>query len=113
MNNCLFCRIVAKELPAKFEYEDSSLIAIQDINPQAPTHLLIIPKRHIAKVDEVQDGDRALLGDMILKAKNLACDNKLDEGFRLVLNNGLKAGQSVFHIHMHLIGGRAMRWPPG
>ena len=113
MNSCLFCRIVAKELPAKFEYEDSSLIAIQDINPQAPTHLLVIPKRHISKMDELQDGDRTLLGDMILKAKKLAHENKLDEGFRLVLNNGSKAGQSVFHIHMHLIGGRTMHWPPG
>lgn len=113
MNNCLFCRIIAKEFPAKFEYEDNSLVAIQDINPQAPTHFLIIPKRHISKMDEVQKSDCALLGDMMLKAKDLASKNKLDEGFRLVLNNGSKAGQSVFHIHLHLIGGRTMHWPPG
>ena len=113
MKECLFCRIVTKELPAKFEYEGGSMVAIQDINPQAPTHLLIIPKKHISKVDEVEGSDRALLGDMILQAKNLAREKKLEEGYRLVLNNGLKAGQSVFHIHLHLLGGRAMHWPPG
>ena len=113
MNDCLFCRIIAKTVPAKFEYEDQSIVAIQDINPQAPTHLLVIPKRHISKVDEAMENDCALLGQMIFRAKDLARARKLDEGFRLVLNNGSKAGQSVFHIHLHLLGGRVMTWPPG
>lgn len=113
MSDCLFCKILAKKIPAKFEYEDESVAIIQDINPQAPTHLLVIPKKHVAKVDEATEDDRLMLGEMILRAKEIACAKKLNEGFRLVLNNGAKAGQSVFHIHLHLLGGRVMTWPPG
>ena len=113
MEDCIFCRIVAKRLPAKFEFENDQLVAIQDINAQAPTHLLVIPKKHISRLDEVQESDHGLLGDLVLCAKNLACQRQLQEGFRLVLNNGPQAGQSVFHIHVHVLGGRAMRWPPG
>ena len=111
--NCLFCKIITKKIPAQFEYENDSLIAIQDIHPQAPTHLLIFPKRHIERVDQAGKEDVLLLGQMIFCAKEIASKRKLEEGFRLVLNNGLKAGQSVFHIHLHLLGGRQMTWPPG
>jgi len=113
MSDCLFCRIIARQIPAKFEYEGNLLVAIQDINPQAPVHLLVIPKRHITRVSDVEENDRLLMGEMILRAKELACARKLEEGFRLVLNNGSKAGQSVFHVHLHLLGGRNMTWPPG
>ena len=110
---CLFCRIISRKIPVKFEYEDNSLVAIQDINPQAPTHLLVIPKEHIERIDQATSEEKALLGQMILCAKDLACARKLQKGFRLILNNGAEAGQSVFHIHLHLLGGRQMRWPPG
>ena len=113
MSDCLFCRIIARQIPAKFEYEDNSLVAIQDINPQAPVHLLIIPKKHINHVSDVEENDRSLIGEMIFRAKTLACTRKLEESFRLVFNNGAKAGQSVFHVHLHLLGGRNMAWPPG
>ncbi len=112
-DNCLFCKVIAKKIPAGFEYEDNSIIAIQDINPKAPTHLLIMPKKHIAQVSEAEKTDSELLGKMILCAKELAHERKLDEGYRLIFNNGVKAGQSVFHIHLHLLGGRVMSWPPG
>ena len=114
MSECLFCKIIAKEIQAKFEYEDEQLVAIQDINPQAPTHLLIISKKHIAKLQDINNAhDRSILGEMIFRAKELAREKKLEEGYRLVLNNGAKAGQSVFHIHLHLLAGRKMSWPPG
>ena len=113
MSDCLFCRIITRQIPAKFEYEGNSLIAIQDINPQAPFHLLVIPKKHITHVSEAEENDGLLIGEMVLRAKELACARKLEEGFRLVFNNGPKAGQSVFHVHLHLLGGRNMTWPPG
>ena len=89
------------------------MIAIQDINPQAPVHLLIMPKKHIARVNDLKETDRLIMGEMIFLAKKLASEKKIEEGFRLVFNNGPKAGQSVFHIHLHLLGGRNMAWPPG
>lgn len=113
MSDCLFCRIIAKEIPAKLEHESDSMIAIQDINPQAPVHLLIMPKKHIARVNDLKETDRLIMGEMIFLAKKLASEKKIEEGFRLVFNNGPKAGQSVFHIHLHLLGGRNMAWPPG
>jgi len=113
VNECLFCNIIDKKIPAKLEYENDSLVAIQDIHPQAPVHLLVVPKKHIARVSEAEKKDRLLMGEMIFQAKKLACERKLEEGFRLILNNGPKAGQSVFHIHLHLLGGRQMNWPPG
>ena len=113
MNDCIFCQIIAKKIQAKFEYESDSLIAMQDVNPQAPVHLLIIPKKHIARISESEGTETSLLGSMILCAKELAREKQIEDGFRLVLNNGAKAGQSVFHIHLHLLGGRKMNWPPG
>ncbi len=113
MSDCLFCRIIAKQIPAKIEYEDNSLVVIQDIHPQAPVHLLVISKKHIARVSDIEQKDCLLMGEMIFRAKVLACAKKLEEGFRLVFNNGPKAGQSVFHVHLHLLGGRNMTWPPG
>ena len=102
MADCLFCRIIAKEISAKFEYEGDSIVAIQDVNPQAPVHLLVLPKKHVARVSQVETQDSKLIGDMVLCAKELARKRNLEEGFRLVFNNGPKAGQSVFHIHLHL-----------
>lgn len=113
MADCLFCKILDKQIPAKIVFEDDELIAIQDIHPQAPVHLLLLPKRHIERVADVRESDIELLGKMILQAKRLAEAQKVDEGFRLVFNSGPQAGQSVFHIHLHLLGGRRMSWPPG
>jgi histidine triad (HIT) family protein len=113
MSDCLFCKIAAGEIPAKIAYEDDDLIAFHDINPQAPVHLLIVPRRHIASLDEAGDGDGALLGKILLTLQRLARELKIDSGYRVVTNCGASAGQSVFHIHFHLLGGRAMGWPPG
>ena len=112
MDDCLFCRIISKKVNGKFEYEDDSLVAIQDINPQAPVHLLVIPRKHIAQVGCIEKTDAGLLGDMVFCAKELA-RQKNAQDYRLVFNNGTTAGQSVFHIHLHLLGGRSMNWPPG
>lgn len=112
--DCIFCRIVKKEIPAKTVYEDEQLIAFYDINPQAPVHILIIPKKHIPTVLDADKEDANLLGSMILLANQLAKNEKIDQsGFRLVLNCNRAAGQAVFHIHLHLLGGREMGWPPG
>lgn len=112
-DDCLFCRIVSKKIPARVEFENDSIVAIQDINPQAPVHLLLIPKKHIAEIAHMTEHDRALIGDLIFRAKELARERKWEEGYRLVFNNGSKAGQSVFHVHLHLLAGRTMKWPPG
>lgn len=112
MSDCLFCKIIDKQIPAKFELDEPNLIVIHDINPQAPAHLLIIPKQHIAKVDEVQKNQFALVGELVDAAKRVARSKKISD-YRLVFNNGAEAGQSVFHIHLHLLGGRRMNWPPG
>ncbi len=113
MSGCLFCRIIAGELPATIVYRDDDVIAFRDAHPQAPTHILVIPTRHITSVANVQDSDAALLGRLIIVAKQVAQTEKLDAGYRLVINTGTQAGQSVFHLHVHLLGGRAMHWPPG
>lgn len=113
MDECLFCKIIKKQIPAKFELESDSIVAIRDIHPQAPAHLLIIPKKHIPQINQTAEADRALLGDLILCAKDLAKKKQIETGYRLVFNNGAAAGQSVFHIHLHLLGGRPMAWPPG
>ena len=113
IEDCIFCRIIGKKLPAKFEYEDSEIVAIQDINPQAPVHILVIPRKHIAEINHMNENDRLLLGGLIFRAKELARERNVEDGYRVVLNNGAKAGQSVFHIHLHLLGGRRMTWPPG
>jgi histidine triad (HIT) family protein len=114
MSDCLFCRIVRGEIPSKKVYEDDTIFAFEDINPQAPTHILIIPKAHHTSLKEVPETQGDLLGHILLTARELAKEAGLDEsGFRIVLNTGRDSGQAVFHIHFHLLGGRRMSWPPG
>ncbi|MEW5850318.1 MAG: histidine triad nucleotide-binding protein [Myxococcota bacterium] len=114
MTNCLFCKIAAGQIPSKKAYEDANAYAFHDINPQAPTHILIIPKQHIGSINDVTDAHEGVLGHLFTVARGLAQDQGLaDDGYRLVVNTGANAGQTVFHIHMHLIGGRGMGWPPG
>ena len=109
--NCLFCRIIEGEIPSNKVYEDDKVLAFRDIAPQAPTHILIIPKEHF---DSVLDADPETVAYMVGIAKKLAVDEGIDEaGFRLVINTGEEGGQSVKHLHLHLIGGRSMQWPPG
>ena len=112
MSGCLFCRILKKEISSKAVFEDEFVYAFRDINPQAPTHILLIPKRHVSGVEELGPGDEELVGSLIVRARELARSLGL-EGFRLVFNSGPEAGQSVFHLHLHLLGGRRMTWPPG
>jgi histidine triad (HIT) family protein len=114
MSPCIFCRIASHEASAKIFHEDDSVIAFHDIDPKAPTHLLIIPKKHIGSIDDLTPEDVQLVGNMLLVAKQVARDLNLDKsGYRLVLNTGRDGGQAVFHLHMHLLGGRPMHWPPG
>jgi len=114
VENCLFCKIASGEESSEIIYQDDHLIGIKDINPQAPVHLLIIPKKHIGTLLEIEDSDKELMGSVCTVAKFLAEENDLEmSGFRLVLNCGMGAGQTVFHIHFHLLGGRPMKWPPG
>lgn len=109
MSDCLFCKIAAREIPADIVYEDDEVIAIKDINPQAPIHLLVIPKRHIDTINDISDNDQMLPGYMTLVAGRLAADNGIEEsGYRLILNCNREGGQTVFHIHMHLLGGRQL-----
>lgn len=113
-NDCLFCRIVDGNLSADIVYENDSLIAFRDINPKAPTHILLIPRSHIATMNDLEDGDKALVGELFVTAARIAADEGLaDDGYRVVMNCNAAAGQSVFHIHLHLMGGRLMTWPPG
>jgi histidine triad (HIT) family protein len=112
-DNCLFCKIVAKKIPSKMVLEEPNLIAIQDINPQGPVHLLVIPKEHIPTVDDIKEEHVLLVGQLVEAAKRLARGKGISKSYRLVFNNGREAGQSVFHLHLHLIGGRPMSWPPG
>ncbi|MFC1567056.1 histidine triad nucleotide-binding protein [bacterium] len=113
-HDCIFCKIVNKEIPAQLLYEDDNIIAFNDIDPKAPIHILIIPKKHIQKVSEVNIDDKDLLSSMIFIANKLAKEKSIDEsGFRLVLNCGSDGGQAVDHVHLHLFGGRPMNWPPG
>ncbi len=114
MDDCIFCRIAAGKLASDIVYEDNDVVAFTDINPEAPTHLLIIPRRHIANIGEAQAGDAELLGKIVMAAAALAKQRGLDaSGYRLVANTGKEAGQSVDHIHFHLLGGRYLGWPPG
>ena len=111
---CLFCKIVKKEVPAKVLFEDDDVLAFHDITPGAPTHVLVIPKRHIASLDDVGPDDATLLGKLVVAGKRVAAETGVaDKGYRVVFNTGANAGQSVFHIHMHVLGGRALSWPPG
>jgi histidine triad (HIT) family protein len=113
MSDCLFCKIVGGEIPAKKVYEDAHTVAFEDINPQAPTHVLIIPKKHIRGLKEARAEDAELIGRLHLAAAEIGRQRGIEEGYRTVLNVGPKSGQSVFHMHLHLIGGRNMKWPPG
>jgi histidine triad (HIT) family protein len=111
--DCLFCKIADKKIPSKLVYEDDDIFAFEDISPQAPTHILICPRKHFTSLHEATNGDQAVLGKLQLVAAQLARKRDLHEGYRIVINNGGGAGQSVFHLHLHLLGGRAFRWPPG
>jgi histidine triad (HIT) family protein len=112
-SDCLFCKIARKEIPAKIVYEDADVFAFEDISPQAPTHILICPKKHFASLNEAAAEDQSVLGKLQLVAAQLARERNLLEGYRTVINSGRGAGQSVFHLHLHLLGGRSFRWPPG
>lgn len=113
-NECLFCRIAGGEIPADVIYESDAAIAFRDINPQAPTHVLIIPRKHISTINDIGEDDHALIGCLFAAAKNIAAQEGLsEEGYRAVMNCNEAAGQTVFHIHLHLLGGRALGWPPG
>lgn len=113
MRNCPFCRIVAGEQSARVVYQDDDVTAFHDQNPQAPTHVLIIPNQHIESVKEVEAEDMDLMGKLFVVARQVAEEEGLAAGYRLVVNTGSQAGQSVHHLHMHLLGGRTMSWPPG
>src|SRR5438094_9881471 len=114
MAECLFCRIIDHDIPASIVYEDERVIAFNDINPQAPTHILVLPKRHIATLNELTADDTELVGEIVRRAVAIAHERGLEEsGFRTVFNTNRGAGQTVFHIHLHLLGGRSMHWPPG
>jgi len=113
MSDCIFCRIATGDLQADIVEETDELIAFRDLHPQAPVHLLLIPRRHVVSLAEVDEGDRALLGELLVAPARLAKKLGLDEGFRVVANSGARAGQSVFHLHFHLLGGREFDWPPG
>ncbi len=111
--DCLFCKIAAKQISAKLVHEDADLFAFEDINPQAPTHILICPKKHVASLAEATPEDQEVLGKLSLVAAKLARERNLGGGYRTVINTGSGAGQTVFHLHMHLLGGRTFAWPPG
>jgi len=112
VTDTIFGKIARDEAPAQRVYEDDQAVAFRDVNPQAPTHLLVIPRRSIARLDAVADGAAALLGHLLLVARRVASDAGLED-YRLVINNGAGAGQTVFHLHVHVLGGRPMGWPPG
>lgn len=109
----IFSKIIKREIPADIVYEDEHCLAFRDINPQAPTHVLLIPKKAIARLIDAAPEDEALLGHLVLAANNVARQLGVGDAFRLVINSGAEAGQSVFHLHLHILGGRHMTWPPG
>ena len=114
MSRTIFEKIVAREVPADIVYEDAQLLAFKDINPQAPVHALVIPKKHVAGIHETTDDDRDMLGELLRAGRKVAEELGLHPGgYRLVINSGPDAGQSVFHLHLHVLGGRKMAWPPG
>jgi histidine triad (HIT) family protein len=114
MVNCIFCQIIAGTIPGEKVFENEHVVALRDINPQAPAHLLVVPRRHIATLNDLQPQDGELMGEMMLVATQLAGQQNLAErGYRLVINCNRDGGQSIYHIHLHLLGGRYMRWPPG
>lgn len=111
--DCLFCKIVNGDIPARKLYEDDRVVAFHDIAPQAPMHFLVIPKKHIATLNDMDEDDRALLGHVVYTAQRLAREQGCEEGFRVVMNCNEQGGQTVYHIHMHVLGQRQMHWPPG
>jgi histidine triad (HIT) family protein len=114
MSDCLFCRIIAKKIPAKIIYDENGVTAFEDVNPQAPVHTLIVPNKHISTTLDITEEDNELIGRLFRVANRIAMEKGIAErGFRLVMNTNPEAGQSVYHIHLHLLGGRPMHWPPG
>ncbi len=114
MSECIFCKIVARTIPAALVYEDEMVVAFDDVNPQAPTHTLVIPRKHVASIAELQDSDGELLGRLMLTGNKIAkLKGIADAGYRIVINTGAHGGQSVFHLHLHVLGGRHLAWPPG
>ncbi|MCH7898030.1 MAG: histidine triad nucleotide-binding protein [Gammaproteobacteria bacterium] len=112
--DCLFCKIVAGDIAADIVYESETAIAFRDINSQAPTHVLIVPRQHIATINDIEDEHQALIGSLFAAAKSIAAkEGFADDGYRVVMNCNEAAGQTVFHIHLHLLGGRTLTWPPG
>merc|ERR1712179_327614 len=109
----IFSKIIDKSIPAKILYEDDDCLAFSDVNPQAPVHFLVIPKKIIPMIEKAQESDQALLGKLMLVAKDVAAQQKLENGYRLIVNNGVEGAQSVYHLHIHVMGGRQMNWPPG
>ena len=112
-DNCIFCKLIAGEMPVDKIYEDDEIVAFNDINPQAPTHFLVVPKEHIARPGDIDKNHEAITGKLIHKASELALKQGLTNGFRLIINHGEDGGQTVFHLHVHVLGGRRMLWPPG
>jgi histidine triad (HIT) family protein len=112
-SDCLFCKIASGAIPAAKLYEDDEMLAFRDINPQAPQHFLVIPKKHLRGPGAVNGADAELVGKLVIRAGEIARELGIGEGFRLVMNNGAAAGQTVFHLHLHVLGGRPMGWPPG
>ena len=114
MTDCIFCKIISGDIPGDIVYQNDDVLAFRDLTPQAPTHILVIPKKHISTINDLQAEDAELVGKMYLAAKQIAKDEGIDEsGYRAVMNCNAGAGQTVFHIHLHILGGRGMSWPPG
>ncbi|MGA7525038.1 MAG: histidine triad nucleotide-binding protein [Acidobacteriaceae bacterium] len=111
--DCLFCKIVAGQIPSKKAYEDEAVYAFHDIDPKAPKHILVIPKKHLASLADAQPGDEALLGRLLAATAQIAREHGLGKGYRVVISTGAEGGQTVGHLHLHLLGGRQMHWPPG
>jgi histidine triad (HIT) family protein len=113
MSETIFSKIIRKEIPADIVYEDDLVLAFRDVQPQAPVHILVIPKQPIESIDRAADSDAALLGHLLLTVKRVAAQEGLEQGYRVVINTGKDGGQTVFHLHLHLLGRRSMTWPPG
>lgn len=114
MDNCIFCKIIKRQQPAKIVYEDDQVVAIEDIRPQAPVHLLVIPRKHVPTLKDAESSDEAMMGHLFMVVAHLARERQLEaRGYRTVVNNGPWAGQTVYHLHLHVLGGRVFHWPPG